>query len=166
MQCRARAPDDRHSITARGGSRGEAPRKGGVELGGHEWTRNARGAHESRSPDPLACLERLDGRRSPSIMMVVMLALHQRYRACATRGAISSCDGQCMAGRGTRGALSRASVRAGGIAYRAALSGEQSLRGGRKALQAPQRRRGFFAFSVWAVLHSEDTSVYTVGSCR
>jgi hypothetical protein len=79
-----------------GGSRGEAPRKGGGELGGHEWTRDACGAHDSRSPDPLARLERLDGRRSPSIMMVVMLALHQRYRACATRGAISSCDGQCM----------------------------------------------------------------------
>ena len=73
---------------------------GGVELGGHEWTRNARGAHGSRSPDPLACLERLDGRRSPSIMMVVMLALHHRYRACATRGAISSCDGQCMGREG------------------------------------------------------------------
>ena len=92
----ARAPRTTGTRSLQGGSRGEAPRKGGGELGGHEWTQDARGAHDSRSPDPLARLERLDGRRSPSIMMVVMLALHQRYRACATRGAISSCDGQCM----------------------------------------------------------------------
>ena len=84
----------------KGGSCGQAPRREVVELGGHESARNARGAHRSRSPEPLDRLERQGGRRSPPITMVVKLALHYRYRACATRGAISSCDGQCMGREG------------------------------------------------------------------
>ena len=52
--------------------------QGGVELGGHDGTRNARGAHVSRYPDPLVRLERQDGRRSPPITMVVKLAFHRR----------------------------------------------------------------------------------------
>ena len=73
----------------KGGLTRRGSTQGGVELGGHEWTRNARGAHGSRSPDPLACLERLDGRRSPSIMMmVVMLALHHGVEPAQQGGRI------------------------------------------------------------------------------
>ena len=60
--------------------------QGVVELGAHDGTRNARGAHVSRSSDPLVRLERQDGRRSPPIMMVVMLTLHHASSLRDKRG--------------------------------------------------------------------------------
>ena len=82
----------------RGGSCVEASRKPEVELGGHNWPRFTIGTHQSRSPAPLVRLVRRDGRRSTPIVMVMMLALHQQRRACATRcttsGRVRSCMGQ------------------------------------------------------------------------
>ena len=97
----ARAPRSADTRALQRGLTRQGSAQGGGELGGHNGTLDARGAHASRSPDPLVRLERQDGRRSPPITMVVKLALHCRYRACATKGAISGRRGQCSVSKGS-----------------------------------------------------------------
>ena len=84
----------------KGGSRGQAPRKGGVELGGHDGTRNARGAHGSRSPEPLVRLDRQVGLRVLQIVMVLMWSLHQRASPARQGGATSGRAGRCIGWKG------------------------------------------------------------------
>ena len=55
-------------------------------LGEHEARRPAPRAYVDDSPDPLVRLDGRVGLRSPPIAMVVMHALHEQRRACATRG--------------------------------------------------------------------------------
>ena len=62
----------------RGVSRAEAPRRGVVELGGHDCPPNDRSAHECRFPESLVRLVRRDGRRSLPIVLVIICALHHR----------------------------------------------------------------------------------------
>ena len=69
--------------------------------------------HGSRSPDPLARLDRRAGLRLPPIVMVVMLAQHHQRQTCATGRAISSRRGQCGSSKQSWGAL-EAGCSAGG----------------------------------------------------
>jgi hypothetical protein len=95
-----RALVDRQQSIAEGGSRGEAARKGVVQLGGHNRARNAYSANVTRSPAPLVRLERRDGLRSLPIELVLMLTLHHKRRTCMTRKTISARKGRCKSWQG------------------------------------------------------------------
>jgi hypothetical protein len=105
MQCNARAQADRHQSIARGGSRGEAARKGVVQLGGHHSDRNTGAAHGSRSRAPLVRLDRRVDLQLPPIVMVVLWSQRQKVGGLRDRGAISVAAGQCSGSKGPWGVL-------------------------------------------------------------
>ena len=72
---------------------------------GPQWARNSPAAHLPRQFVGLVRLVRRGDRRSPRIMMVVMLAQHHQRQTCATGRAISSRSGQCSGSKQSWGAL-------------------------------------------------------------
>jgi hypothetical protein len=75
--------------------------QGGVELGGHDGTRSACGAHGSRSPEPLFRLDRQVGLRVLQVVMLLMWSLHQRASPARQGGATSGRAGRCIGWKGS-----------------------------------------------------------------
>ena len=157
MQCRARALVARQSSSA-GGSLAPRLRAGGGGAGGSrlppERPRRPR-VSISRGPGP----SRTSGRPPNAADRVGdHVCATSQARACVTRGAISGRQGQCSGSKLSWGALEMGCSAGGGSGSPGCAGRGASRKGGAKSslgeLRSSQRRSGFFAFSVWAVLHS------------
>ena len=160
MQWRVRALVDRHQSIAGGLTRRGCAQEGVVQLGGHDGAQNARGAHGSRSSEPLVRLKHQDGRRLLPIGMVVMLALHHQRQTCATGRAISSRSGQCSGSKQSWGALEAGRSAGGriaaGAAHRGAPPGDHAGKGGARSPSELSAAKGLLC--VFALAHPTQCS--------
>ena len=133
MQCRARAPVDRHQSSAEGGSRGKAPRKGGLSWGGRT------------APGTPAAPTHLDPPIPWSVSNVRTAADHRRSRWWSSWRYITGIEparqggrsvvvaGNAAVRRSPKARLRRAAARAAAWAHRVVLSGERTGKGGRRS---------------------------------
>jgi hypothetical protein len=134
LECNAaRAPWSTDTRPVQGGSHAASLCARACELKAHDRAGNARGARRSRSPEPLDRLDREDGRRSLPIMMVVILALHRRHRACVTRRRSAVVAGDAAVRRGPEARLRRPAARAAAWAHRVVSAGDHAGKGGARS---------------------------------
>ena len=133
MQCRARPPVDRHQSSAEGGSRGKAPRKGGLSWGGRT------------APGTPAAPTHLDPPIPWSVSNVRTAADHRRSRWWSSWRYITGIEparqggrsvvvvGNAAVRRGPKARLRRAAARAAAWAHRVVPAGERAGKGGRRS---------------------------------